>query len=243
MATRAARRQYGIALRLRQAFERGLQRRVQRLLQSQAPGIARAARASDPLGAIGVRVAADLDVLERDLRASYVAAGTAMGEARTRALDSGRRFLDQRVVAFARQHGLDRAKQVSAGTVAAARRVLERELEAGSPTLRIAAELERATRALSRPRSIVIARTEVGIASGFADFDAAEQSGQDLVKVWLTAADGGPRHPSEPGLEGQRRALDEPFDVRGFEGAHPLALELPASEVVNCRCSVAYERA
>lgn len=242
MATRGQRRQYGLVLRLRTAFERGLQRRVQRILAAQAPGIARAARASDPLGAIGVRVAADLDVLERDIRASYVVAGTAVGVARAAQLGT-RRFLDQRVVDFARQHGLDRAKRVSATTVEVARRVLDRELQAGSPTLRIASELERTTRALSRPRSIVIARTEVGIASGFADFDAADQSGQNLVKVWLTAGDGGERHPSEPGLEGQQRAMEEAFDVRGHPGAHPLALELPASEVVNCRCSLAYERA
>lgn len=242
MATRGQRRQYGIALRLREAFERGLQRRVQRMLSAQAPGIAAAANRGDPLGAIGIRVAADLDLLAGDLRASYTASGMAAGRLRASQLGP-RPFLDERAVDFARRHGLDRAKRVSAGTVEAARRVLNRELRAGSPTLRIAAELERETRALSRPRSIVIARTEVGIATSFADFTAADGSGQPLEKVWLTAADGGERHPSEPGLEGQRRKLDEPFDVRGFEGAHPLALELPASEVVNCRCGLAYERA
>jgi hypothetical protein len=60
-------------------------------------------------------------------------------------------------------------------------------------------------------------------------------------KVWLTG--GAPqtiRHQGYPGLEGQERSIDEPFDVGGYAAQFPGDPGLPPEECVNCHCATIY---
>ncbi len=90
-------------------------------------------------------------------------------------------------------------------------------------------------------RSEVIARTEVIGASNWASMEAADQSGLTLNKEWLAAHDSRTR-PDHAEADGQKVAMDEPFNVGGYEMDYPGALGAPASEVCNCRCTVIFER-
>lgn len=94
-------------------------------------------------------------------------------------------------------------------------------------------------------RARTIARTEAtaaynaGTFSGFLGY--AAQTGGRWEKVWLDCDDDRVR-PTHATADGQRVPLILPFSVGGFPGMHPGDQELPAKEVVNCRCGMLLAR-
>jgi hypothetical protein len=193
------------------------------------------------MGDIGIRLASDTDKLSVLLRSFYVTSGGLVGRFRLRLLDRPPQFLDERILAFVDQFGLDRAVRITATQQSIAQGIVNRGLVAEESTTAIAKRLDDILPALYKNRGLTVARTEIGFATSKADDLAADDSGLPLTKFWLTAADGGNRHPSAPGLHGQQRAKEDPFDVRGYDMQHPHDWAGPASETVNCRCSVSYE--
>ena len=81
-----------------------------------------------------------------------------------------------------------------------------------------------------------IARTESNIAHSNADIMSWQQSGVVGGKEWLSALDDRTRE-SHVSAHGQVVPLDQPFTVGGYRMQAP-GLDGPASEVVNCRCSM-----
>jgi uncharacterized protein with gpF-like domain len=92
-----------------------------------------------------------------------------------------------------------------------------------------------------RNRAQTIARTEaVGAynAGQFQGFVALSgQLGGDWEKGWLSTEDERTR-PTHVHADLQRVPLLAPFTVGGFPGMFPGDPELPAQEVINCRCSM-----
>jgi len=90
-------------------------------------------------------------------------------------------------------------------------------------------------------RATTIARTEATAAYNAGTFDGflglAAQLGGKWEKGWLAVEDARTR-PSHVEADLQRRPLLLPFSVGGWPGMYPGAIELPAGEVVNCRCSM-----
>lgn len=90
-------------------------------------------------------------------------------------------------------------------------------------------------------RATTIARTEATAAYNAGTFDGflglAAQLGGKWEKGWLAVDDVRTR-PSHVEADLQRRPLLLPFSVGGYPGMYPGAVELPAKEVVNCRCSM-----
>ena len=93
----------------------------------------------------------------------------------------------------------------------------------------------------------MIARTETVTASNGAAILAAKDTGLALDKQWISVRDKRTRH-SHRNEDNTTVSIDEPFSV-GNEGAkmmHPGArtqpngLKVPAKEVINCRCTVAF---
>lgn len=90
-------------------------------------------------------------------------------------------------------------------------------------------------------RARTIARTEstaaynAGTLSGFLGY--AAQTGGRWEKAWLAVDDDRTRH-SHNVADGQRVPLILPFSVGGHPGMHPGDPELPAKEVINCRCGM-----
>lgn len=68
----------------------------------------------------------------------------------------------------------------------------------------------------------------------------AESKGIRMSKTWRNLNDERSRD-THLALDGTKIETNEMFDVNGYEADHPLDTSLPASEVVNCRCFLAYE--
>lgn len=86
-----------------------------------------------------------------------------------------------------------------------------------------------------------IAQTEVISAGNYGSHEAMRQSVSDgarIMKQWRVGYGGkDPRHGTYPGLDGQVRAVDKPFDVNGYAMMFPGDPAGPASEVINCYCN------
>ena len=85
-----------------------------------------------------------------------------------------------------------------------------------------------------------IARTEAHTAASVGSHVAAEATGLELEKVWAATPDGRTRG-SHSDADGQRRAMDEPFNIGGDLLMFPGDPDGTAAEVINCRCVVMYE--
>ena len=89
-----------------------------------------------------------------------------------------------------------------------------------------------------------IARTESHAAANWSSLQEAKPLANDLVKVWGSFIDADTRQ-SHIDADGQEREIDQPFDVGGFALMTPSDPTAPTSavgEVVNCRCTILYER-
>lgn len=90
-------------------------------------------------------------------------------------------------------------------------------------------------------RATVIARTETigALNAGRADaFQAvAEETGEELERVWLATDDNRTRHTHDE-ADGQRVPLTSPFLVGGFELRFPGDPLGPPQEVIQCRCTM-----
>lgn len=78
------------------------------------------------------------------------------------------------------------------------------------------------------------ALTETGIASESAQHDVYARSGVEK-KTWQTFEDELVRD-SHEALDGKTIPMLERWDVGGHEADHPMDPDLPAGELVNCRC-------
>jgi len=103
-------------------------------------------------------------------------------------------------------------------------------------------------------RAARIARTETTMASNLGSLTGAQQTGEPMLKVWLSTRDSrtrGPRRPNRSrydhydkypaGPDGEKRELNEPFTKTGEELMHPGAYSGSAGNVIHCRCTMIYE--
>lgn len=100
---------------------------------------------------------------------------------------------------------------------------------------------------LSRIRARTIARTETVGAANAGAYIVAKDSGLKLNKVWLAVNDKRTRH-DHRAVDGQQVPRDEYFKVGGYDmlvpgdkGGKNGKPDVPASEVVNCRCTHVYQ--
>lgn len=84
-----------------------------------------------------------------------------------------------------------------------------------------------------------IAATETHSAAMFGQDAAADATGLELTREWISAEDSRAR-PSHAQANGQKRAKNVPFDVGGHKMVRPGDPDAPAGEIVNCRCVVGY---
>lgn len=68
-------------------------------------------------------------------------------------------------------------------------------------------------------------------------YGRAEQMGIKLQKEWLATLDGHTRH-THAMLDGQKRPMDEPFEVDGYKIMYPGDPSAPPALVYNCRCTM-----
>lgn len=91
-------------------------------------------------------------------------------------------------------------------------------------------------------RATRIARTEIISASNLGSIEGARATGLPLKKIWLATRDNRTRE-THSIVDGQERALEEPFDVGGYEMMFPgdWSMGADVAEVIMCRCTQIYQ--
>ena len=107
----------------------------------------------------------------------------------------------------------------------------------------IAVEISQKYRTLTRVRANMIARTETHNAAGYANHRyhqfLATDEGINMVKEWVAVGDDRTRS-FHAEADGQRRQMDEAFDVGGARMQHAGDPAGGLKNIINCRCSIIY---
>jgi uncharacterized protein with gpF-like domain len=92
--------------------------------------------------------------------------------------------------------------------------------------------------ALTESRAVLIARTEIMTASNAGALVGAGATGLPLKKIWMATRDKRTRE-AHISAEGQKRDLDEPYNIAGQLLMHPgdSSLGADASNTIQCRCA------
>jgi hypothetical protein len=87
-------------------------------------------------------------------------------------------------------------------------------------------------------RAEAITRTEIGRAQSEATQARMEQAARDVPGLYKQWSHGGSRipRPTHVAASGQRRRVNEAFNIGGVSMRYPRDAAAPASETVNCRC-------
>ena len=136
------------------------------------------------------------------------------------------------------QRALDLTQRIVTSMLEAARDVLRDGVNFGWGSRKIARELTNAVGG-TRADNERIARTEVHNAAGQAAHVSATVSGLEVVKEWASTDDARTRD-SHREANGQRREMDQPFDVGDDKLAFPGDPSGSPEEVINCRCVALY---
>lgn len=146
------------------------------------------------------------------------------------------------VLEFLQREGAVMVRAITDTVLEDIRRVLVEGAEEGESVQQMARRLREAWPEITMRRAERIVRTEVVGASNRASLmgyeRAAQDFGLDLELEWISTSDGRTRD-SHRRLDGERVPLGGMFDVGGTLAPYPGAANLPASERVNCRCTVA----
>lgn len=103
----------------------------------------------------------------------------------------------------------------------------------------IAKELKTSIEGMSKSRSLRIARTETSNAVNISTNKTATSAGMS-EKGWIYTDIAISPRANHQALDGTWIKLDEQFDLGGMYADYPHDPNLPASEVVNCRCICVY---
>lgn len=133
----------------------------------------------------------------------------------------------------------NRLKDVSTDVWETARNELSEGMKEGESIEQLQTRIRKVA-PMSASRAERIARTEVISASNAGSYTQVKVSGLTGSKEWLATDDGRTR-PSHKKAEGQKVAMNAPFDVGGHSLMFPGDPDGPASEVVNCRCTPVYD--
>lgn len=91
----------------------------------------------------------------------------------------------------------------------------------------------------NRNRALVIARTESTTAANYGATLSNEDADYLTNKTWIAVMDRNTR-PDHADADGQVVGSDEMFIVGGYPARYPGDISLPANEVIQCRCAVAF---
>lgn len=107
----------------------------------------------------------------------------------------------------------------------------------------IADRIRKHYKSVTPARAATIARTEVHAAANFGSLTAAAEQREPMKKMWVATPDNITRD-AHVEMNGQTKALGDPFTHEGEKLMFPgdSSLGAPAELVVNCRCTMFYER-
>lgn len=131
------------------------------------------------------------------------------------------------------------------------RNAVNEGLEKGYAIEKIADLIASHMRTYNAVRAVTIARTETIAASNAGSLQGAKATGMTLRKVWLATEDSKTRDAHRQ-MDGVKVGLNDTFrvpiidndgNVLGYDNLqHPAAPDGSAHNVINCRCTIIYER-
>lgn len=135
--------------------------------------------------------------------------------------------------------------QINKTTEAQIRGIVRSGLDDGLGADKIARQIRTLATPMSALRAHVIARTETHTAANFGAQEAAELTGLDLKKEWVSSMDDRTRETppdafDHAAADGQVVGMREPFIVSGEELMYPGDPAGSAGNTIMCRCGVAY---
>lgn len=166
---------------------------------------------------------------------------------------TGQMGFNERIVELMRQYyGIDLlndAQGMTDYTRQVIAKILSQAAQEGWSFDRIVQEL-RVAPELNAMRARRIARTETVTSANQAAMLYAQTSGNIMDKIWIAVRDARTRH-DHAAVDGTRLPIDDPFSLNNRTAGlvqmmqpgvrqQPSGLAVPADEVVNCRCTVAF---
>jgi len=170
---------------------------------------------------------------------------------------TGQMGFNERIVELMRQYyGIDLlndAEDITAYTKEVIQKILSDAAITGASFDDIVRQITTSSE-LGPMRARRIARTETVTAANGAAMIYAQTSGNVMEKVWISVKDKRTRHnawANHVTIDGTRLDIDEPFLLKSQKlgdifmmqpgvRKQPNGLAVPASEIVNCRCVVAF---
>ena len=133
--------------------------------------------------------------------------------------------------------------QINRTTESQIRGIIRGGIDAGLGVDKIGRRIRELSTPMSALRAHIIARTETHTAANFGAQTAAELTGLDMKREWVSASDERTRDTSEADhveANGQIVGMQEPFTVSGEKLMFPGDPSGSASNIINCRCSVVF---
>jgi hypothetical protein len=133
--------------------------------------------------------------------------------------------------------------QINRTTENQIRRIIRGGIEEGLSVAKIGSNIRTMAAPMSALRANIIARTETHTAANFGAQQAAELTGLNMKREWVSAQDDRTRDTSEADhvdADGQTVGMKEPFTVSGEKLMFPGDPSGSAANVINCRCAVVF---
>ena len=171
-------------------------------------------------------------------------------------LKSDRRFFDEvvlrRVLQYVGEVGAEKVKNITDNTKKQMQQVLQEGINQGLGAFELAKLIDERFLDINSVRAKRIARTETVAASNAGSYIGAQAVGELIKKVWLSAQDDRVRGvqpdsgASHIAMNGQKQDMNDSFvepltgDQMQFPGDSSQGAS--AKNIVNCRCTIIYER-
>lgn len=133
--------------------------------------------------------------------------------------------------------------QINRTTESQIRRIIRSGIDEGLGVDKIGTNIRTMAAPMSALRAHIIARTETHTAANFGAQEAAELTGLDMKREWVSSMDDRTRDTGDAdhvAADGQVVGMKEPFQVSGEALMFPGDPSGSAANVINCRCSVVF---
>lgn len=234
--------------RLSARFERALRVEIARTMRQVADAYEKRGELAIPL-AVEEHSAA----LRRTLEADYRLVATQFGK---RLLDEAKAYAGPDVIKaslsermgfavgqFIGQFIATKVTQINRTTESQIRGIIRTGLDDGLGVDKIGKRIRELSTPFSALRAHVIARTETHTAANFGAQTAAELTGLDMKREWVSTLDSRTRDTSEADhvhADGQVVGMKEPFIVSGERLMFPGDPRGSAANTIMCRCAVVF---
>jgi len=149
---------------------------------------------------------------------------------------------------FLNVEGADKVVNITETTRKVLKKIVQEGKDEGLSVQELGKKIEKEIIPIYRNRGITIARTEVLASSNWGSLQGAKATGLDLKKIWITTIDDRTRDevPDHSAMNNQKVLIDEPFtepttgEILMFAG--DTSNGASARNVINCRCSIGYEK-